>query len=53
MTEEMKITYATMSADQMDELHRGIDQAIEQIAPQIGQTYPMYIDGEPIESAEQ
>ena len=28
---EMKITYATMSADQMETLHRGIDEAIEHI----------------------
>ncbi|MAG71372.1 MAG: 1-pyrroline-5-carboxylate dehydrogenase [Acidobacteria bacterium] len=50
---EMKITYATMSADQMETLHRGIDDAIEQIKSQLGKTYPMYIDGEAIESAEQ
>ncbi len=50
---EMKITYATMSADQMETLHRGIDEAIERVKAQLGKTYPMYIDGESIESAEQ
>ena len=50
---EMKITYATMSADQMEALHLGIDEAIEQVKAQLGKTYPMYIDGEAIESAEQ
>ena len=53
MTDDMKITYATMSADQMETLHRGIDDAIEQIKPQLGKTYPMHIDGEAIESSEQ
>ena len=50
---DTKITYATMSADQLEELHAQIDQAIERITPQFGRTYPMYIDGEAIESAEQ
>ncbi|MEC8952799.1 MAG: aldehyde dehydrogenase family protein, partial [Acidobacteriota bacterium] len=50
---EMKITYATMSANQMEALHLGIDEAIEQVKAQLGKTYPMYIDGEAIESAEQ
>jgi len=45
---EMKITYATMSADQMEALHLGIDEAIEQVKAQLGKTYPMYIDGEAI-----
>ena len=52
-TPEMKITYATMSADQMESLHLAIDEAIERIRPELGKTYPMYIDGEAIESAEQ
>ena len=52
-TQDQKITYATMSADQMNDLHNGIDQAIERITPKFGQTHPMYIDGQAIESAEQ
>ena len=52
-TQDQKITYATMIADQMNDLHNGIDRAIEQITPQFGQTHPMYIDGQAIESAEQ
>jgi 1-pyrroline-5-carboxylate dehydrogenase len=40
-----KITYATMSADRMDALHREIDAAIERVKPTFGRTYPLMIDG--------
>ena len=50
---DTKITYATMSGDQLEDLHQGIDQAIERITPQFGRAYPMYIDGQAIDSTEQ
>ena len=47
---QMKITYATMSAEQMDDLHKALDQAIAQVKGTFGRTYPMYIDGQPVEA---
>lgn len=40
-----KITYATMSADRMDDLHRELDRAIEQVTHTFGRTYPILING--------
>ena len=50
---QMKITYATMSADQMTELHRELDAAIEQVKSQFGRTYPMYAGGRELRAAAQ
>jgi 1-pyrroline-5-carboxylate dehydrogenase len=50
MDTELKITYATMSADQMDGLHRALDKAIAQVKNTLGQTYPMFINGRAVES---
>jgi 1-pyrroline-5-carboxylate dehydrogenase len=47
---QMKITYATMSAEQMDDLHKALDQAIAQVKGTFGRSYPMYIDGRPVEA---
>ena len=47
-----KITYATMSADQMENLHHGIDGAIEQIKPRFGETYSMFINGQGVKATE-
>lgn len=44
-----KITYATMSADQMADLHRELDAAIEQVKSGFGRTHPMFIDGMAVE----
>ncbi|MGH2671284.1 MAG: hypothetical protein ACRDH5_19605, partial [bacterium] len=41
----MKITYATMSADQMEELHRALDDAIPTVRSTFGRSYPMVIGG--------
>ncbi|MBI2833841.1 MAG: aldehyde dehydrogenase family protein [Acidobacteria bacterium] len=46
---DVKITYATMSADQMEDLHRAIDRAIEEVGPQFGKAYPMHIAGRAVE----
>jgi 1-pyrroline-5-carboxylate dehydrogenase len=40
-----KITYATMSADQMEDLHRDLDAAIARVRSLFGNTHPMFIDG--------
>jgi 1-pyrroline-5-carboxylate dehydrogenase len=47
---QMKITYATMSAEQMDDLHRALDRAIAEVKQTFGRTYPMYIDGQAVEA---
>jgi 1-pyrroline-5-carboxylate dehydrogenase len=41
----MKITYATMSADQMEDLHHAIDEAIPQAKATFGRSYPLIIGG--------
>jgi len=53
MATQAKITYATMSADQMEDLHRGIDAAIEKAPGTFGKTYSMYVNGRPVEAREQ
>ena len=43
-----KITYATMSADQLADLHRDLDEAIGRVKSGFGQTHPMFIDGQAV-----
>ena len=50
-TAQMKITYATMSAEQMDDLHRALDAAIADVQKQFGQTHPMFVNGRPVTAA--
>lgn len=40
-----KITYATLSADQMEDLHRELDAAIARVRALFGQSHPMFISG--------
>src|SRR5438552_8489162 len=47
----MKITYATMSGDQMEDLHREIDAAIAQVKTTFGKSYPLYIGGREVRAA--
>ncbi|MGE5360381.1 MAG: aldehyde dehydrogenase family protein [Bacteroidales bacterium] len=42
---QTKITYATMSAEQMDDLHREFDDAAAKVQAQFGDTHPMFING--------
>jgi 1-pyrroline-5-carboxylate dehydrogenase len=42
---ETKITYATMSGEQMEDLHRELDAAIERVQQSFGRSYPLVIDG--------
>jgi len=40
-----KITYATMTADRMEDLHRELDRAIEKVTSTFGKSYPLMIGG--------
>jgi 1-pyrroline-5-carboxylate dehydrogenase len=48
---QTKITYATMTADRMVDLHRVLDRAIEQVRTTFGKSYPLVIGGQVIRSA--
>jgi 1-pyrroline-5-carboxylate dehydrogenase len=48
-----KVTYATMMADRMDDLHRELDRAAATVRTRFGGAVPMYIDGAPVTAAEQ
>jgi 1-pyrroline-5-carboxylate dehydrogenase len=48
-----KITYATMTADRMEDLHRELDDAIVRVRESFGRTYPMMIDGRAVQAASQ
>jgi 1-pyrroline-5-carboxylate dehydrogenase len=45
-----KITYATMTADRMEDLHRELDRAIEQAPASFGRSYPLVIGGQLVRS---
>jgi len=51
-TPRMKITYATLSADN-EELQSAFDAAVERVRGTLGQSYPMLINGEMINTPEQ
>jgi 1-pyrroline-5-carboxylate dehydrogenase len=44
-----KVTYATMSGDQMSDLHRELDAAIERVKAGFGQSHPMFVNGRAVE----
>jgi len=46
-----KITYATMTADRMGDLHRELDAAIDQVKTTFGKSYPMVINGREVRAA--
>jgi 1-pyrroline-5-carboxylate dehydrogenase len=46
-----KITYATMSAGRMEDLHRELDSAIERVKGTFGKSYPMMIGGRAVRAA--
>jgi len=50
---QIKITYATMSGDQMEELHRELDAAIERVRASFGRSYPLMIGGREVRAASQ
>src|SRR5918995_1379364 len=48
-----KVTYATMMADRMDDLHRELDRAVATVRTRFGDAFPMYIGGAPVVAGEQ
>src|SRR6266566_3256514 len=48
---QAKITYATMTADRMEDLHRELDRAIEQVQTTFGRTYPLIIGEQAVRSS--
>ena len=46
-----KITYATMSGDALDDLHRELDRAIERVKSAFGRSYPLVIGGQEVRAA--
>jgi 1-pyrroline-5-carboxylate dehydrogenase len=48
---ETKITYATMSGDQMEELHRELDAAIDRVRTTFGRSYPLLINGREVRAS--
>src|SRR5213082_173577 len=50
-TAQTKITYATMTADRMEDLHRELDTAIERVKSTFGRSYPLVIGGRDVRAA--
>ena len=46
-----KITYATMSAERMEDLHRELDAAIARVKATFGKSYPMMIGGREVRAS--
>jgi 1-pyrroline-5-carboxylate dehydrogenase len=42
---QTKITYATMTDDRMEDLHRELDSAIEKVKSTFGRSYPLIVGG--------
>src|SRR5579871_1413951 len=50
---QQKITYATMTADRMEDLHRELDAAIERVKETFGKSYPIVINGREVRAADE
>ena len=50
-TKSPKITYATMTAERMEDLHRELDAAIERVKARFGKSYPMIIGGREVRAS--
>jgi 1-pyrroline-5-carboxylate dehydrogenase len=48
---QQKITYATMTADRMEDLHRELDAAIERVKKTFGKSYPMVVGGREVRAS--
>jgi len=48
---QTKITYATMTADRMEDLHRDLDRAIEEVRSSFGRDYPLIVGGREVKAA--
>src|SRR6266850_6158561 len=51
MATQTKITYATMTADRMEDLHRELDTAIERVKSTFGKSYPLVINGKDVKGS--
>jgi len=51
MATQTKITYATMTADRMEDLHRELDTAIERAKAAFGKSYPLIIGGKDVKAS--
>jgi 1-pyrroline-5-carboxylate dehydrogenase len=47
---QTKITYATMSGDRLEDLHRELDRAIDRVAGDFGRSHPLVIGGREVRS---
>jgi len=50
---DIKITYATMTADQMEDLQGAMDEAIADVRSPFGETHPIFINNRPVTSLQQ
>ena len=48
---QQKITYATMTADRMEDIHRELDAAIDKVKTSFGKSYPMVIGGKDVKAS--
>src|SRR5436305_4224793 len=48
-----KITYATLGGEQLDDLHRALDDAIAKAPQTFGREYLLYINGQPVKAEQQ
>ncbi|HZR24064.1 MAG TPA: aldehyde dehydrogenase family protein [Vicinamibacterales bacterium] len=48
---QQKITYATMTADRMEDIHRELDAAIDKVKASFGKSYPMVIGGKDVKAS--
>ena len=51
MATQTKITYATMTADRMEDLHRELDTAIERVKSTFGRSYPLIVGGKDVKAS--
>jgi 1-pyrroline-5-carboxylate dehydrogenase len=45
---DAKITYSTMSVEQLDSFNAAYEQALAQVSTQLGREYPVYISNQPV-----
>ena len=48
----VKITYSTMSGDQLEGLHSALDAEIPKVQATFGQTHPLWINGHAVRTVE-
>lgn len=48
-----KVTYSTLDPEGMEAFHRAYDQAVKDVTGQFGKSYPLFISGEEVRTAEE